>query len=285
MFFGGDTACTEDDTYYTVVKGNMIVSNKMYNTDTSGNTVEGEVFVNVHKVAYGVTITHNEIAGPGPTASGWKRGIFSTYNWGKDTNFFIAYNRIHGWPTRGMRLDLGDSEIRENLIWDIGNDAIEVDGGVAGKANLFVNNTIFQVGLSGGGNCIYTLYDGNATNWWVNNMIVSNHDQGGCVIWSSTGNDVKNVFECNMSSNVVNLLGGNNAFEGATNYWRRDPVFSSTDPSSATFLMPTMVSGNPAVDGGTNLFGGKSYIGAVYPIPEPALVLGIVMLVACLRRR
>jgi len=273
----------EDGTTRTVIDGNTIVSNRTY--ATAGINGEGAIRSKVHGTGYGLTITYNDIAGDVTTLPGLpsqNKGIIIHEFWGVDTDHFIAYNRIHNWPSRCMKLDVSGSEIRENLIWDCDVVMLEADWGLGGGLpNLYVNNTFFNGSYQYENRLIDINNWAASTNWFINNIVVSNAQSGYAFYGNQTADQ---LLCCSMTYDV-----GSPAYTGmsevGTNYWNRDPVFSSTDPSSATFLMPTMVSGNPAVDGGTNMFGGKSYIGAVYPIPEPALVSGIVMLAACLRRR
>jgi len=285
IVIGNDEWGAENDITNTIARGTVIVSNKVINTNV-GDSFSGAIHLNVHEVGDDVSIIYNDVAGPGGTVETWRVGIRVQHNGGKDTNYFIAWNTVHGWRDRGMMLDLGSSEIRENTIWDIGYDAVEVAGGVpGGPPNKFVNNTIFDVGKLGGGNCVWAPYDVGATNWWINNLFVSNNNAGGYVIWST---DSVDMFDPNMSYNVANILGGDSAFESGTNYWNEDPAFVSMDPNHPDFLVLWYgFSSSNALYRGTNLFGGRSYLGArePLPIPEPAFLLGIVLLSACLWRR
>ena len=282
----GDFNNREDSSIHTIVYGTRIISNTIYITSASNN-IPGAIRFNVYGAASGVEIVYNNIIGPGSSSAFETTALKTEWNSGKDTDFIIAYNKICNWSKNAMSMDLGDSEIRENLIWNVGDTAIQVDGGVSGgNPNRFINNTIYNVGV----NCLFTQYDGAATNLWINNLFVKNRNTDGYVIWSSVGDHSKDIFSACMSFAVSNILGGDNAFEQGVNYWNEDPVFVSEQPTNEYFLtLSYELSTHHALYDGLDIYGGKKWIGVgggilggpPIGIPEPGTF--IILLIGFLR--
>jgi len=193
----------------------------------------------------------------------------------QDTAFVISNNQIHGWSGRALALDIGASAIRENLIWDVGGPAVQVDGGVAGGTpNMFVNNTIWNVN----GNCAQTQYDTTATNWWVNNLFLRAAGSA-YVCWSGGG--ARNMFDACLSYEVMQMY-NIDASEAGANYWYYDPGLVTTNRNSDAFLaLEYHTSSTQALYCGAARYGGQNWLGvgggiqggAPLDIPEPTAAL------------
>ena len=284
----GDFNNREDSITNTIVNGTRIISNTIY-CASAANNIPGAIRFNVYGSASGVEIAHNNIIGPGTNSVYDTVGLRTEWNNGKDRDFIINYNKICSWSKNAMSLDLSNSEIRENLIWNIGDTAIRVDGGLSGGTpNRFINNTIYNIV----GNCLFSQYDSSASNIWINNLFVKNSNPNGYVIWSSSGDNSKNIFSASMSWSVSNTLGGDNAFEDGINYWNEEPVFVSESPTNKYFLsLSYEISAEHALYNGTNIYEGKEWIGVgggirggrPTGVPEPgiSLILLIEIIILC----
>jgi dextranase len=269
----GNFDAREDADVRTLIDRAQIVGNRMH--VAGAGAVAGAIRFNQYGGGTGVRIADNVIRGPGMSASGAADGITVAWNSGKDTAFVISNNQIHGWSSRALALDIGASEIRENLIWDIGGPAIQVDGGVAGGApNQFVNNTLWSVN----GNCAQTQYDSTATNWWVNNMFVK-AAAGAYVCWSGGG--ARNMFDACLSYDVTQVY-NTDATAAGVNYWYYDPGLLTTDRAHVAFLaLEYHTSSTQALYCGVTRYGGRSWLGVgggiqggpPLDIPEPVLAL------------
>jgi len=258
---------------YTVIKGAQIMGNQMHVAGVGA--VTGAVRFNQYGGGTDVLIANNTIRGPGMSASGAADAINVAWNNGKDTAFVISNNQIHGWSGRALALDIGASAIRENLIWDVGGPAVQVDGGVAGGTpNMFVNNTIWNVN----GNCAQTQYDTTATNWWVNNLFLRAAGSA-YVCWSGGG--ARNMFDACLSYEVMQMY-NIDASEAGANYWYYDPGLVTTNRNSDAFLaLEYHTSSTQALYCGAARYGGQNWLGvgggiqggAPLDIPEPTAAL------------
>lgn len=272
----------ENADVYTQLKGTRILSNDIACTGTGD--IPGAIRFNTYGGGAGVVIEGNTLCGAGMATAGTADGIRVEWNDGKDTGYSIHKNHIHDFSARALALDIGASDIRENLIWDIGGPGIQIDGGVAsGTPNTCVNNTLWNIG----GNCVFTRYDSTATNWWINNMFIT-ATTGAYAIWSDGG--ALNMCAGNLSFDIAETY-NTDVTESEINYWYTNPVVLSTQRNDNVFLaLAYPVSSTTALYGGSSLYNGYEWLGVgggvqggpPLDIPEPSMFLACVYLVTVL---